>query len=135
MIKKIYIFNENGESRIIRTFKDTLSNKEIQQRVLQETNTNFIKIDKNESIVFRKYNKIFICFVVENENEMYILSIISLLMDLLNRLFRNITELHLIYHFKDIYEVLDKFIAGGFVVETNPDIIIEREVLFTNKTK
>ncbi|KAF9763316.1 AP-3 complex subunit sigma [Nosema granulosis] len=133
MIKKIYIFNENGENRIIRTFRDTLSNEEIQKKISEDISTNFIRLEK-ESIIFRRYNKIVISLVVENENEMYCLSIISLLMELLNRLFKNITELHLIYHFKDIYELLDKFIAGGYVIETDPDRIILREDIFPNKS-
>jgi hypothetical protein len=128
MIKKIYIYNENGDSRIIRTFRDTLTNEEIGREVSKEHEVNFIKC-KNESIVFRRYNHIVISLVVEKENEVYCLSLISLFMDLLKRLFPDISELHFIYHFKDIYDLLDKFIVGGIVIETNPEKIIGGDLI------
>ncbi|EOB13789.1 hypothetical protein NBO_59g0011 [Nosema bombycis CQ1] len=50
-------------------------------------------------------------------------------MDLLKRLFPDISELHFIYHFKDIYDLLDKFVVGGIVIETNPEKIIGGDLI------
>jgi hypothetical protein len=114
MIKKIYIFNEHKQTRLVKTYSDTHSNTEIQSIVLSEKDTSICG-----DIVFRKFNTIYICFVIENENEMYILSLINMLVDCLSKEFPALSELHFVYNFKEVYDLVDRIFAGGYVVNTN----------------
>lgn len=113
MIQKILIFNEKREVRLKRTYCDVLTNEEIINIVLKEKDCNII-----DNIVFKKYNSLYVCFVVENENEIYTLGLIDMFMELLTKTFSPLTELNFIYQFSTVYNLLDKIIVGGYVVDT-----------------
>lgn len=118
MIKKIYGFSSNGETRLKRTYETTLSDDEIRSMVLAQKERNIV--DGNETIVFNKFGNLFIAFVVENENEIYVLSLINNLMSIYDRFFTKVCELHFIYNFKETHVILDNYIVNGKCIENDP---------------
>lgn len=118
MIKKIYGFNLNGEIRLKRTYAPSLSDEEIKAAVLSEKGKNIV--DEREKVVFNKFGNMFIAFVVENENEMYVLALINNLMSIYDRFFSKVCELHFIYNFKETHIILDNYIANGKCIENDP---------------
>lgn len=113
MIQKIIIFNEKQEIRLKRIYCKVMNNEEIIKKVLKEKDCNIV-----DNIIFKKYSNLYVCFVVANENELYILGLIDLFMELLAKTFSPLTELNFIYQFSTVYNVLDKIIVGGYVVDT-----------------
>lgn len=118
MIKKIYGFNLNGEVRLKRTYTSSLSDEEIREVVLNETEKNIAK--DRETVVFNRFGNMFIAFVVENENEMYILALINTLMSIYDRFFGKVCELHFIYNFKETHIILDNYIVNGKCIGNDP---------------
>ncbi|UYI26940.1 ap-2 complex subunit sigma [Encephalitozoon cuniculi] len=118
MIKKVYGFSSSGETRLKRTYETSLSDEEIRSMVLAQKERNIA--DGKETVVFNRFGNIFMAFVVENENEMYILSLINNLMSIYDRFFTKVCELHFIYNFKETHIILDNYIANGKCIENDP---------------
>ncbi|KAG5860435.1 clathrin adaptor complex small subunit [Encephalitozoon hellem] len=123
MIKKIYGFSLNGETRLKRTYEATLSDEEIRSMVMAQEERNII--DGSETIVFNRFGNLFIAFVVEDENEMYVLSLINNLMSIYDRFFTKVCELHFIYNFKETHIILDNYIVNGKCIENDPFEVIK----------
>lgn len=118
MIKKIYGFSSGGETRLKRTYQPSLPDEEIRSMVLAHSDTSII--EGRETIVFNRFGNIFIAFVVENENEMYVLSLINNLMSIYDRFFSKVCELHFMYNFKETHIILDNYIVNGKCIENDP---------------
>jgi Clathrin adaptor complex small chain len=114
MIKKIYAFSKEGETRFRRVYSPTISDNEIRNKVIQCKGCNFI--EGQDTIVFKCFNEVYVCFITENENEMYVLNLINYMMSLMDRLLGNISDASLIYNFKDCHVVIDNLICNGKVV-------------------
>ncbi|PVU87711.1 hypothetical protein BB559_005920 [Furculomyces boomerangus] len=138
MIKSVLIFNNFGKPRLLRFFEQLDSNS--QQNVLRETfmliskrsssNCNFLegsKQIKNQDlkIIYRQYATLYFVFVVDkSESELGTLDLIHLFVETLNRVFDDVCELDLIFHYNEINYVLSEIVMGGMVVETGIDQII-----------
>ncbi|WUR02483.1 AP complex subunit sigma [Vairimorpha necatrix] len=125
MIHGIIIFNAEGETKLSRDFSLKYIEDEIKNKVLQEKDTNIIYDTSDTSIIFKKHFNIFICFIIENENEFYILSLINVFIDSFSSHFSNVcinsssshfSELHFVYQFKEIYDILDEMFVGGYYI-------------------
>ena len=121
MIKKIYIFNEKFETILRRIYSETLPDEEIRQLVLSSPDCNFIQT--TDSIVYKKFNSVYVCFVTENENEMYILNLINHFINIIDKILGSITCSSLICNFKDFHVILDNFIMNGKVICFDPSEI------------
>lgn len=118
MIKKIYAFNEKGETLFRRVYAETLSDGEVRACVQSTPNCSFVK--STDTVVYRQFEGFSVCFVAENENEMYVLALISYLMNLMERLFGSVSEVTIVYNFKDCHVLIDNFILNGKVVALDP---------------
>lgn len=118
MIKKILCFNLERETIFKKSYKSTLSDKEVQDDVLSNQDCNFI--DAQDTIVYKRFDTIYLCFIVEDENEMYILNILVFMMSLMDRLLGHLNEKSFIYNFKDVSYMIDNFILDGKIINTDP---------------
>ncbi|KAH9410952.1 putative clathrin adaptor protein [Ordospora pajunii] len=117
MIKKIYGFSSSGETRLKRTYQKSLDDAGIREIVLGHAEKNIV--DGDQMVVFNRFGDIFIAFVVENENGMYILSLINNLMSIYDRFFSKVCELHFIYNFKETHLILDNYIVNGKCISSD----------------
>ena len=112
MINKLLVFTENKETRIVRTYADTYTDDEIKEIILLEKDSNIIG-----DIIFKKFDDIYFCLVVKNENELYALGLINTLVETLNYKFPNLTDINFVYQFKEIYDIIDSMFVGGYVIQ------------------
>lgn len=98
-----------------RTYKPTISDEVIQKLILGEPCRNII--EDEDVIVFNRFANLYIAFVVDEENVMYILALINHLMKIYDNFFNSACELHFIYNMKEAHEILDNFIVDGKCVE------------------
>lgn len=103
---------ENKETRIVRTYADTYTDDEIKEIILLEKDSNIIG-----DIIFKKFDDIYFCLVVKNENELYALGLINTLVETLNYKFPNLTDINFVYQFKEIYDIIDSMFVGGYVIQ------------------
>lgn len=61
-----------------------------------------------------------------NDNEMLYLETIHLYVEILDSYFKNVQERHIMYNFYKCYQILDEFIIGGEILETNKANVLER---------
>ncbi|KAG0288834.1 hypothetical protein BGZ96_007433 [Linnemannia gamsii] len=71
-------------------------------------------------VIYRHYATLYFVFVVdESESELGILDLIQVFVESLDRCFENVCELDLIFHFKEVHDILAEVITGGMVLETD----------------
>jgi len=77
-------------------------------------------------VVYRLYATLYFCMVIDgSESELGILDLIQVLVETLDRHFKNVCELDIIFNCEKVHWVIDEMIVGGLVVETSPSAILE----------
>ncbi|ELA41399.1 uncharacterized protein VICG_01504 [Vittaforma corneae ATCC 50505] len=123
MIKGIFIFNTDYETILTRIYCKSISIKSIISVLKSNNDSNFIDLNSN-IIVYKQYDDSIICFVANEENEMHILALITVLMNTIERMLGSLNHKSLIYHFKDTYAIVDNFVLNGVVIGLNPADIL-----------
>lgn len=135
MIHFILILNRQGKTRLAKyysAFSDaekslfkTQVHKLVAQREVKYF-ANYVEF-KSYKIVYRRYAGLYFCFAVNlNDNELFYLEAIHLLVEVLDRFFKNVCELDLVFNFYKVYAILDELFVGGEMLEMSKDVIMER---------
>ncbi|KAI8320570.1 Adaptor protein complex sigma subunit [Martensiomyces pterosporus] len=133
MIKSVLIFNQLGKPRLIRSYEqvDTATQQQILREIhaliskRPDTLCNFLEgsqmIGGSDSrIIYRHYATLYFVFVVDSsESDLGILDLIQVFVEALDRVFENVCELDLIFHFDDVHYILSEVVSAGMVTETN----------------
>jgi len=136
MIEAVLIITKQGTSRFIKIYSEDES--QLDKEILTKNIFNEIVQAKDSSIIFdfeymklkrklvyRLYGSIYIIFIIdEAENELAMLDFISVMMSILDEVFKGISELHLIMNPEKLYLIIDEMISGGIVIETSKTEII-----------
>ncbi|KAJ2334222.1 Sigma-adaptin 3A [Coemansia sp. RSA 1836] len=134
MIKSVLIFNQLGKPRLIKFYEQIGTT--LQQEILREihalvakrpdTQCNFLEGCRamgggpDSRIIYRHYATLYFVFVVDSsESELGILDLIQVFVEALDRVFENVCELDLIFHFDEIHYILMEVVEAGMVIETN----------------
>ncbi|KAJ2646900.1 phosphate metabolism protein 7 [Coemansia sp. RSA 1250] len=131
MIKSVLIFNQLGKPRLIK-FYEQLSIS-TQQEILREIHLLLSKRSDNlcnflegtrtigntdTRIIYRHYATLYFVFVTDmSESELGTLDLIQAFVESLDRVFENVCELDLIFHFDEIHYILNEVISAGMVIE------------------
>ena len=137
MIECLMILSKTGVIRFLKIYSENesiIDKKDLVERVfnaIQNSNDtqiiyNFIYYNNEiRRIAFRPFGTIFIVTICDElENELAILDFINVIMKVLDEVFKNVCELHLIMNPEKLYLIIDEMISGGMVIETNKDEII-----------
>lgn len=84
--------------------------------------TSQLNIASNDRIcvVYRNYATLYFVFVIDGgESELGILDLIQVFVESLDKAFRNVCELDLVFHFDEVHAILAEIVQGGLVLETN----------------
>ena len=148
MIKAFIIINNMGKIRLLRFYNHMKEDE--QQKVVRDLyallckrnvkSTNIIAIpqniwgEKGITAVSRTYATLsFICVFDDNENELYIHSMIQKLVEVLDKSFENVCELDLVFHSDKVHYILNEFIQAGLILNDDASNIVkilrEQEVL------
>jgi len=133
MILAFMIINNFGKPRLLKFYKQTPEQK--QQLIVRElfatltaraeTASSFIDASKwfepGVRIIYRQYATLYFCMVIDHsESELGILDLVQVLVETLDRHFKSVCELDIIFNSPQVHWVVDEMIVGGLVVETNP---------------
>ncbi|TBU03028.1 small subunit of clathrin adaptor complex [Hamiltosporidium tvaerminnensis] len=135
MILKILGFNRKKEIRITRTyFKISIDDKTIIKEILLLKEPDKIIKKEKFTILFEKFASIILCFVVDNsENLFYISNAMNTFVIVLDKYFKRVCELNLIYSFDKVHYLLDNYICNGKVIETDEITILNKMNIFQEK--
>ncbi|KAJ2450638.1 phosphate metabolism protein 7 [Coemansia sp. RSA 2336] len=131
MIKSVLIFNQLGKPRLIKFYEQL--NISTQQEILREIHLQLSKRSDNlcnflegtrsigkadTRIIYRHYATLYFVFVTDmSESELGTLDLIQAFVESLDRVFENVCELDLIFHFDEIHYILNEVISAGMVIE------------------
>ncbi|BFU20989.1 clathrin adaptor complex, small chain, putative [Entamoeba histolytica HM-1:IMSS-B] len=139
MIKAFIIINNMGKIRLVRFYNHM--KEEEQQKVVRDLyallckrtgkSCNIISVpqsiwgEKGITAVSRTYATLsFICVFDDNENELFIHSLIQNIVEVLDKCFENVCELDLVFHSDRVHYVLNEFIQAGLILNNDIDSII-----------
>ncbi len=81
---------------------------------------------KEAKIIYRHYATLYFVFIVDsNESELGILDLIQTFVETLDKCFKNVCELDLVFNLEKVHQILDELIMGGMVVETRMNEILD----------
>lgn len=119
MINAIFLFNTRKELIIRKEYAQKFKFHEIFDLVISNIDLNFFEFG-NCTLVYKKFDELIVSFIVEREDEMYILSLINLFMSAMDKLLGNLNQKSFVYNFKDVNYALDNFILNGKVINLDP---------------
>ncbi|KAJ6916007.1 hypothetical protein NC652_018629 [Populus alba x Populus x berolinensis] len=125
MIKAVLVINTQGKPRLTK-FYDFLTVEKQQEliRVLcsrAEKVSNFMEADSifgpDSRLVYKHYATLYFVFVFDSsENE---LAMLDLIQETLDKCFRNVCELDIVFNYSKLHAIIDEIISGGQVLETS----------------
>ncbi|KAJ3442074.1 adaptor protein complex ap-3 small chain sigma3 [Anaeramoeba flamelloides] len=158
MIFSVLIVNNRGKPRLIKFYVPIDEEKRlplvgaIYDVVSQRSDKmcNFFDgnhIDNEElkkwgsdiKFIYRHFATLYFIFVVDGtEPELGMIDLIQIYVESLDQYFENVCELDLIFHTDKVHQILDQVISGGLILETEPQMILNRiqeQDDFAKKTK
>ncbi|KAI8352561.1 clathrin adaptor complex small chain-domain-containing protein [Mortierella sp. GBAus27b] len=129
MIKSVLIFNNHGNPRMSKFYQpiDIATQQALVKEIFNliskrpDTVCNFLEGSQmlggqDTRVIYRHYATLYFVFVVdESESELGILDLIQVFVESLDKSFQNVCELDLIFHFKEVHDILAEVITGGLV--------------------
>eukprot|EP01125_Pyxidicula_operculata_P018597 TRINITY_DN6616_c0_g1_i1.p1 TRINITY_DN6616_c0_g1~~TRINITY_DN6616_c0_g1_i1.p1 ORF type:complete len:156 (+),score=19.10 TRINITY_DN6616_c0_g1_i1:284-751(+) len=132
MIHFFLIVNKQGKVRLSKWYsaysqKERVKTiKDIELNVVRRSpdHSNFMQW-KDKMLVYRKYASLyFVMAIDEDDNELLTLEIIHRFCHSLEVVYgKDVCELDIVYHFENIYAILDEYILAGELIETSADEI------------
>ncbi|OAF68065.1 AP-1 complex subunit sigma-1 [Intoshia linei] len=132
MINIFLLFSRQGKIRLQKWYssytekeKQQLSRELIGNILNRKTRScNFIEW-KDKKVVWKRYAGLHFCAITDREdNELLILEVIHQYVVTLDKYFGNVCELDIIFNYEKAYYILDEFLLGGLVQETNKKEIL-----------
>ncbi|KAI3852881.1 hypothetical protein MKX03_003268 [Papaver bracteatum] len=132
MIEAVVMMNTQGKPRLTKFYNYVPTEK--QQEIVRsiygvlcsraENVSNFIKADSifgpETRLVYKHYATLYIVFVFDSsENELAMLDLIQVFVETLDKCFKNVCELDVVFNFSKIHTILNEIIFGGQVLETS----------------
>ena len=78
-------------------------------------------------LIYRHYATLYFVFCVDSsESELGILDLIQVFVESLDKCFKNVCELDLIFHMDKVHYILNELVMGRMVLETNMTEIMTR---------
>ncbi|KAF8405230.1 hypothetical protein HHK36_010131 [Tetracentron sinense] len=89
-----------------------------------ENVSNFVEADSifgpDTRLVYKHYATLYFVFVFDSsENELAMLDLIQVFVETLDKCFKNVCELDMVFNFSKMHIILDEIIFGGQVLETS----------------
>ncbi|XP_047085687.1 AP-3 complex subunit sigma-like [Lolium rigidum] len=137
MIQAVMVISTLGKPRLLKfyNFQDPEKHQELVRSVFQllsarpEGVSNFVQTDAifgpGTKLVYKHLATLYFVFVFDSsENELAMLDLVQVFVETLNRCFKNVCELDIVFNFNKLHTVLDEMILGGQVIETSSEEIM-----------
>ncbi|XP_042400070.1 AP-3 complex subunit sigma-like isoform X2 [Zingiber officinale] len=97
----------------------------------REQNTSFlgeilVVPEKGTRLVYKHLATLYFIFVFDNsENELAMLDLIQVFVETMDRCFKNVCELDIVFNFNKMHAIVDEIIFGGQVLETSSEQVMK----------
>ncbi|MQM06987.1 hypothetical protein Taro_039818 [Colocasia esculenta] len=138
MIRAVMVMSTQGKPRLTR-FYDYQS-PERQQELIRsvygvlcgraENVSNFVQTEAifgpDTRMVYKHYATLYLVLVFDSsENELAMLDLIQVFVETLDKCFKNVCELDIVFNFDKMHTILDEIVLGGQVLETSSDEVLK----------
>lgn len=140
MIHSVLIFNKDSIPRLMKFYTPidhstrTLLLKQVYQLISQRpadqcsflTPPPLLEDLDEIRVIYRRYATLSFVFIVdEQESELGILDLIQVFVECLDKCFKDVCELDLVFGWQTLETVLEEIVQGGLVVDTNMNKIVQ----------
>ncbi|CAI0473418.1 unnamed protein product [Linum tenue] len=132
MIKAVMVMNTQGKPRLTKFYEFLVRKRQTQFSLFfflpclirAENVSNFMEADSifgpDSRLVYKHYATLYFVFVFDSsENELAMLDLIQVFVETLDKCFRNVCELDIVFNYSKLHTILDEIIFGGQVLETS----------------
>ena len=139
MILAVMVVNNFGRGRLLKFYSQRTA--EQQQQVVKDlfnvlsARTDGLSVERpsraskcarGTRVVYRQYATLYFCVAIDaSEIELGMLDFIQVFVEVLDRHFKNVCELDVIFNSEQVHWILDEMITGGLVLETNIQDILD----------
>lgn len=144
MIHSIMVFNNDGVPRLVRSYtgpslrEEQSLLKELHKRVRAHdaesvSSSCFLTVPSellkgngpDLRVIYRHYATLYFVVVADiNESELGILDLIQVFVQILNKCFKDVCELDLVFHWQVLQTALEEMVQAGMVIDCNMDNIM-----------
>ncbi|KAL2477155.1 AP-3 complex subunit sigma [Forsythia ovata] len=138
MIRGVIVMNDRGKPRLVKFYEFQPAEKQQElirsiYRVLcsrAENVSNFVKVDslfgQDVRLVYKTFATLYFVFIFDSsENELAMLDLMQVFVETLDKVFSNVCELDVVFNFNKVHTILEEFILGGQVLETNSSEVVK----------
>ncbi|KAE7999928.1 hypothetical protein FH972_004308 [Carpinus fangiana] len=132
MIRSVMVMNTQGKPRLAKfyDFQPVEKQQELIRSVFgvlcsrAENVSNFLEADSifgpDSRLVYKHYATLYFVLVFDSsENELAMLDLIQVFVETLDKCFKNVCELDLVFNYCKMHTIIDEIIFGGQVLETS----------------
>ncbi|KAK9164152.1 hypothetical protein Syun_005054 [Stephania yunnanensis] len=138
MIRAVMVMNTQGKPRLAKFYHYLPPEK--QQELIRsvfavlsnrpDNVSDFVEADSifgpDSRLVYKHYATLYFVFVFDSsENELAMLDLIQVFVETLDKCFKNVCELDIVFNFTKIHTVLDEIVFGGQVLETSSSEVMK----------
>eukprot|EP00270_Netrium_digitus_P015792 TRINITY_DN5587_c0_g1_i2.p1 TRINITY_DN5587_c0_g1~~TRINITY_DN5587_c0_g1_i2.p1 ORF type:complete len:157 (+),score=38.57 TRINITY_DN5587_c0_g1_i2:131-601(+) len=139
MILAIVIMNTHGAPRLTKFFSQMETGRQqeffqwlhaaLEKRTATPGCANVFQeggmFGKDAKVVYRVFATLYFVVVIDHaESELAILDLIQVVVESLDKYFKIVCELDIVFNFLKVHQILDEIVVGGMVVETKSDEVI-----------
>ncbi|XP_021907981.1 AP-3 complex subunit sigma [Carica papaya] len=138
MIKAVMVMNTQGKPRLAKfyDFQPFEKQQELMRGIFSvlcsraENVSNFLEADSvfgpNSRLVYKHFATLYFVFIFDNsENELAMLDLIQVFVETLDKCFKNVCELDIVFNYSKMHTILDEIIFGGQVLETSSTEVLK----------
>ncbi|KAG4941350.1 hypothetical protein JHK87_045221 [Glycine soja] len=139
MIKAVLVLNTEGKPRLAKfyQFQSVEKQHEAIRNVFSvlccrpEHVSNFVDAESffgpDSRLVYKHFATLYFMFIFDSsENELAMLDLIQVFVETLDKCFRNVCELDIVFNYsKVMHTILDEIILGGQVLETSSNEVMK----------
>ncbi|EEC74805.1 hypothetical protein OsI_10617 [Oryza sativa Indica Group] len=134
MIQAVMVMSTQGKPRLLKfySYQPPEKHQDLVRGVFQcmpDSVSNFVKVDAifgpGAKLVYKHLATLYFVFVFDSsENELAVLDLVQVFVETLDRCFKNVCELDIVFNFNKLHTILDEMILGGQVIETSSEQIM-----------
>ncbi|KAL5210758.1 hypothetical protein ABZP36_006381 [Zizania latifolia] len=137
MIQAVMVMSTQGKPRLLKfySFQPPEKHQDLVRGVFQllsarpDSVSNFIEADAifgpGVKLVYKHLATLYFVFVFDSsENELAMLDLVQVFVETLDKCFKNVCELDVVFNFNKLHTILDEMILGGQVIETSSEQIM-----------
>ncbi|ORD93909.1 hypothetical protein ECANGB1_1385 [Enterospora canceri] len=123
MIDLVEFFTPENKRLLLREYSIYKLDSSVKKKIVEQKGGNFV-YSGDKVIAFKKFDNVCACIVGEDEDAMFLLNVLNIIMQHFEKCFGSVTESSLLYNFAMSQQIVDACLLDGVVVDLNEPVIL-----------